>query len=84
MNLIKSSESECECYILKKDNSFWGVEDYGYGSTRSYGIVSNTDDILFFDEKVKPKDSRSKIQAWIDSAEFLKVKITKIEKVELV
>lgn len=85
MGLIRYKESEREAYALKKDNVFWGVEHYADGySQSSHGLVRDTADILFFDKKVKPKDSRPKVQEWIDSAEFVKVKITKIEKVEIV
>ena len=86
MNLIKYKEIEREAYILKKGNVFWGIEHYADGySQSSHGLVRDTADILFFDfnQRVKPNDSRPKIQAWIDSAEFVKVKMTKIEKVEI-
>ena len=84
MNLIKYKESEREAYILKKGNVFWGIEHYADGySQSSHGLVRDTADILFFDQMVKPSDSRPKVQAWIDSAEFVKVKMTKIEKVEI-
>lgn len=80
-------EKKSKSYILKKDNAFWGVEYYADGTVQSsHGVVRDTADILFFDfnQRVKPNDSRPKIQAWIDSAEFVEVKITKIEKVEIV
>ena len=85
MNLIKYKDGEREAYVLKKDNVFWGIEHYADGySQNSHGLVRDTADILFFYQEVKPSDSRPKVQAWIDSAEFVEVKITKIEKVEIV
>ena len=83
--MLMYKEKKSKSYILKKDNAFWGVEYYADGTVQSsHGVVRDTADILYFKKKIKPKDFRPKNQAWIDSAEFVEVKITKIEKVEIV